>query len=161
LSTYPRSIDAATDKYSTGIAGVCGVVQALLLRSEAGGSYTVDSALNYYSQWLVNSCGMYPTGVWEALWASYDKPVFRHYHHMPVSIPRMLRMLEERSADVLFKSEFFEEREARNKGITIRTVKPILRFTKHEVEPRYQVGTRPNGVDKPLWPKDLMTETVV
>jgi hypothetical protein len=145
---------------STGIAGVCGVLQAVMQRAEHGGSYTVDTALNYYSQWLVKSCGEYPAEVWETLWSSYEKPVFRHHDAMLYTLPTMIRMLREKSKDVLFKDEFFEDREAKNRGITVRTVKPILRFTNDEVELGYQVGTRPNGIDKAVWPEDLLTEVV-
>ena len=50
--------------YCTGVAGVSGILTALLQRADQGGSYIVDVALNYYSQWLVNSCGVYPDTVW-------------------------------------------------------------------------------------------------
>jgi hypothetical protein len=130
-------------------------------RAEVGGSYTVDVALNYYSQWLINHCGTYPADVWDYLWQSYDKPVFRHYHNMNHTIPRMLKMLKDQSSSVLFRDEFFEEREAKNRGIVVRTVKPILRFGRDGVELKYNVGTRTNGVDRPFWPQDLLTEVVM
>ncbi|KAF1984846.1 CoA-transferase family III [Aulographum hederae CBS 113979] len=147
--------------YCTGIAGVTGILRALMLRAEKGGSYSVDAALNYYSQWLVNSCGTYPTSVWQSLWSSYDKPVFRHYHNMMYSIPRMLKLLKEKNGKGgIFEEDFFESREARNRGVRIRTVKPILRFKGGEVQPGFQVGTRGNGVDQPRWPNDLLVEVV-
>lgn len=49
--------------YCTGVAGFCGILDALMQRAEKGGSYVVDIALNYYSQWLVNSVGVYPDAV--------------------------------------------------------------------------------------------------
>jgi len=131
-----------------------------MLRAEKGGSYSVDLALNYYSQWLVNSCGVYPNDVWDQLWASYARPVFRHYHNMLYSIPRMMAMLQGRHKDVLFREDFFEDREAKNRGVKIRTVKPILTFPNGEIKLGYNVGTRPNGIDKPHWPEDLLTEVV-
>jgi hypothetical protein len=147
--------------YCTGIAGVCGILNALMQRAEKGGSYSVDVALNYYSSWLVNSCGVYPSDVWEKLWSSYDKPVFRHYHNMLYTIPRMMGLLYGKAKDVLFKDEFFENREAVNRGVTIRAVKPILTFPNKEVTLGFNVGTRPNGIDQPRWPEDLLVETVV
>jgi crotonobetainyl-CoA:carnitine CoA-transferase CaiB-like acyl-CoA transferase len=51
--------------YCTGVAGFCGILDALMQQAEKGGSYVVDIALNYYSQWLVNSVGVYPDAVWQ------------------------------------------------------------------------------------------------
>ena len=50
--------------YCTGVAGACGILDVLMQRAEKSGSYVVDIALNYYSQWLVNSVGVYPEEVW-------------------------------------------------------------------------------------------------
>lgn len=146
---------------STGIAGVSGILQALMLRAEKGGSYSVDVALNYYSQWLVNSCGVYPAEVKNELWEKNGNPVFRHYHNMLYTIPRHLAMIHKNSKDVLLRDEFFENRSCKNLGINIRTPRPILSFPNGEVKPGYNVGTRTNGVDQPRWPADLMSETVV
>ena len=63
--------------YMTGIAGVCGILTALMRRAEKGGSYKVDLSLNYYSQWLAESCGEYPDDVWQDVWARNGKQVFR------------------------------------------------------------------------------------
>jgi len=131
-----------------------------MLRAEKGGSYSVDVALNYYSQWLVNSCGVYTDEVWTNLWDSHGKPVFRYHHNMMYTIPRMLSLLKKHSKDVLFRDEFFELRKSRNRGIDIRTVRPILKFKDNAVDLRFQVGTRTNGVDKPIWPQDLLIEVV-
>lgn len=146
---------------STGIAGVAGILQALLRRADNGGSYSVDLALNYYSQWLVNSCGTYPDEVWKALWRSYGNPVFRHYHAMLYSIPKFLDMLEGNKDSPLCQEEFFEDRKAENLGVDIRTVKPVLQFPQGEVELGYNVGTRSNGVDQARWPEDLLVQSVV
>jgi hypothetical protein len=131
-----------------------------MLRAEKGGSYSVDVALNYYSQWLVNSCGTYPSQVWTDLWSTYDRPVFRHYHSMLYSIPKVLEMLAKNKNSGLRQNEFFEDRAAENLATSIRTVKPILGFPQGEVELRFNVGTRGNGVDKPRWPENLMTQVV-
>jgi hypothetical protein len=131
-----------------------------MLRAEKGGSYSVDVALNYYSQWLVNSCGTYPDQVWQELWTSYGKPVFRHYHAMLYTIPRMLGMMAKNEASPIVQAAFYEDREAANLETTIRTVKPILGFPGGEVELKYNVGTRGNGVDQPRWPEDLLTPIV-
>jgi hypothetical protein len=68
--------------------------------------------------------------------------------------------LKETSSDVLFRPEFFEDRQCANLGMVIRTVKPIVQFPDKEVELKYNVGTRSNGVDAPYWPKDLLVPSI-
>jgi hypothetical protein len=80
---------------------------------------------------------------------------------MGYTIPRLLQMLHENSASVLFNPEFFELRHSGAIGKDVRCVKPIVRYPDGEVELRYNVGVRGNGVDQPKWPVDLMTEVVV
>ena len=60
----------------------------------------------------------------------------------------------------MYNPEFFEDRDSGALEVKIRTVRPIIKFENDEVELRYNVGTRGNGVDKPEWPEDLMTEIV-
>ncbi|KAF8886798.1 CoA-transferase family III domain-containing protein [Infundibulicybe gibba] len=145
--------------FCTGAAGATGILQALIERAEKGGSYIVDVALNYYSQWLVNSCSVYPKDVWEVLWSSYSRPVFRHTDNMGVLIPKFLEMLVKQTPE-LFNPEFFEERENKALGVSVHTVKPILSFPGGNVKLGYNVGTRGNGVDEPKWPEDLLTEVI-
>lgn len=68
--------------HCAGVAGELGVISALMMRAEKGGSYTVDCSLNAYSQWLVNQVGTYPDDVWNKVWALHGQPKFRHYHPM-------------------------------------------------------------------------------
>jgi crotonobetainyl-CoA:carnitine CoA-transferase CaiB-like acyl-CoA transferase len=63
--------------YMTGVAGVSGVLCALMKRAEQGGSYKLDVALNYYNQWLANSVGEYPDTVWQDVWEKNGRQVFR------------------------------------------------------------------------------------
>ncbi len=146
--------------YMTGIAGVVGILCALMKRAETGGSYKVDLALNYYNQWLARSVGTYPEEVWEELWTRNGKVQFRAENNMGYTIPRVMEMIKGNSGKALFNPKFFEQRESSALGVNIQTVKPIIRFENDEVELRYNVGTRGNGVDKPRWPEDLMTEIV-
>ncbi|RFU33065.1 hypothetical protein B7463_g3302, partial [Scytalidium lignicola] len=146
--------------YCTGVIGICAVLNALLERGEKGGSYAIDVALNYYSQWLVNSCGTYPPDVWEALWAHHGKPVFRHYHNMVYTIPELLMLLAKNSASALFQPSFFEIRESKAVNTRFKTLKPILNFEGNQVRLGYNVGTRSNWVDKPVWPEDLQIEVI-
>lgn len=146
--------------YCTGVAGISGILTALLRRAEKGGSYSVDVALNYYSQWLVSSCGTYPEDVWQDVWARNGKQVFRHYHNMGYTIPRLLGMLAKNSKDKVLKEEYFEDRESKVLGVKIRSVKPILQMQKGTVKFGYNVGTRGNGIDQPRWPNDLSVEIV-
>ncbi|CAN9373089.1 unnamed protein product [Alternaria alternata] len=146
--------------FCTGTSGVIGVLNALLRRGAEGGSYKVDVALNYYSQWLVNSVGTYPKDVWEEVWTRNGHQVFRHYHNMQYTLPHYMKMLAENSGSVLFKPDFFEVRHAGAIGKDVKAVKPIIQYPQGNVKLGYNVGTRGNGVDQPVWPKDLMTEVV-
>ncbi|KAF1812013.1 CoA-transferase family III [Eremomyces bilateralis CBS 781.70] len=146
--------------YCTGVAGVIGILDAILRRGSDGGSYKVDLSLNYYSQWLVNSVGVYPDAVWQDVWNRNGRLVFRHYHHMGYTIPRFMKMLTDNAKDVVLKDEFFENRPSRLLGKPFRTVKPVIQYRQGPVELRYNVSTRGNGIDKPQWPKDLMTELI-
>lgn len=103
---------------------------------------------------------MYPPKVWQDLWERNGKPVFPHYHTMNDTIPPFLKLMAEKHAEILLRPDFFEERPCRSIGYNIKTVKPILQYVDREVELRYDVGTRTNGVDKPYWPDDLTTEFV-
>ena len=69
-------------------------------------------------------------------------------------------MLKKDPNQVMFKDEFFEDRESKNRGVKIRTAKPMIKFPEGEVQLGYNVGTRTNGVDEPRWPEDLSVEVV-
>lgn len=145
--------------YCTGVIGSSAVMHALIRRAEEGGSYGVDASLNYYSQWLVNSCGEYPSDIWADVWHRHGKPVFRHYHSMQYTLPRMFELLHEYDSETLFNPKFFERRESGAVGHTFLQVKPVASF-EDDVELKYNVGTRGNGVDAPKWPEDLSVEIV-
>jgi hypothetical protein len=146
--------------YMTGVAGVVAILCALMRRAREGGSWKVDLALNYYNQWLARSCGTYPDGVWDELWERNGRPVFRAENNMAYTIPRMLKMVMEKSRDVVLKPEFFEVRKSGVLGVDVQIVKPVVSVEGGVVELGYNVGTRGNGVDQPRWPEDLMTEVV-
>ncbi|KAF2728184.1 CoA-transferase family III [Polyplosphaeria fusca] len=146
--------------FCTGVAGVVGVLDALMRRAEEGGSWKVDIALNYYSQWLVNSVGTYPQAVWDDVWSRNGRQVFRHYHNMPYTLPRFVQMLKQNSGPVIFNPAFFEDRHSAAIGTDVRTPKPIINFPEGPVQLKYNVGTRGNGVDQAKWPENLMTEAV-
>jgi hypothetical protein len=115
--------------------------------------------LNYYSQWLVNTCSTYPDEVWDALWAKHGRRVFRHKDNMSVALLPLFQSLHTNSPE-LFNPEFFEDRPSKALGVDIRTVKPVLVFPEGNVRPGYNVGTRGNGVDIAVWPVDLLTEVL-
>lgn len=166
---------------STGVAGICGILDAILQRGEHGGSYQVDVyspysissprtlilaqiAINYYSQWLVSSVGTYPAPVWDALWSANGRQVFRHYQGMLQLLPAYMGMLFKNSAAKLFKPTYFQTRSAEaldpGKGITMKIVKPVLKFPDGVVNLGFNISTRGNGVDAPKWPEDLSVEIV-
>ncbi|KAF5332065.1 hypothetical protein D9758_016258 [Tetrapyrgos nigripes] len=143
----------------TGISGATGILHALIQRAEKGGSYVVDVALNYYSQWLVRSCGTYPVDVWDDLWTRYGKPVFHHDDNMQITIPAFLKMLKDKAPE-LYDESYFEKRHSVPLGVDLRVVKPILGFPGNRVSLGYNVGVRPNGVDEPRWPENLLSENI-
>lgn len=145
--------------YCTGIIGTCGLLHALLEQAVHGGSYMVDTSLNYYNQWLTLTVGEYPPDVWEDVWARNGRQVFRHYHSMNHTIPRYIDMM--RRDKTILNLDFFENRisEALG-GLIFRVPKPILQFPPDTVQLGYNIGTRGNGVDEAKWPDDLLTEVV-
>ncbi|ESK89133.1 CAIB/BAIF family enzyme [Moniliophthora roreri MCA 2997] len=145
--------------YGTGVAGSIGAIQALIERGDKGGSYVVDVALTYYGQWLIKSCGTYSREVWNHLWERHGKPVFRHKDNMDVTVPAVFGLLK-RNAPELFNSDFFETRQNTAIGTFVRTTKPIVKYPDGVVKLGFNVGCRPNGVDQPQWPFDLMTEII-
>ncbi|OAL36603.1 hypothetical protein AYO20_04219 [Fonsecaea nubica] len=158
LPVFPNS------DYCTGIAGICGVLIAIVRRGERGGSYLVDIALNYYNQWLIRSVGTYPDKVFEKMRREAPGEVYRHYHTTGYTYPRMLNsLLNGQCRERLFKAEFFEDRPADvaiGKGKVMRCVKPVISFDSGIVKPGYHIGTRRNGVDAPKWPEDLTVQQV-
>jgi crotonobetainyl-CoA:carnitine CoA-transferase CaiB-like acyl-CoA transferase len=145
--------------YCTGTAGSCGVLQALMEQAEHGGSYLVDTSLNYYSRWLAKDVGEYPQDVWNDVWDRNGRQVFRHFHSMNYTMPKYLDMIIKDKT--LINPDFFEERISRALGnLKFRVVKPILQFPVDTVELCYNVGTRGNGTDAARWPEDLQTEIV-
>ncbi|KAI0429415.1 CoA-transferase family III domain-containing protein [Xylaria sp. FL1042] len=145
--------------YCTGVAGSTAVLEALIKRGQDGGSYGIDVSLNYYSQWLVRSCGTYSDEVWQELWERHGSPAFRHYHSMFYLLPAMMKLLAQNDSETLFDPSFFQPMEAKSLGVTFIRPKPVAQF-ESGVELKYHVGTRGNGVDQPVWPKDLTVEVV-
>ncbi len=79
---------------------------------------------------------------------------------MQYSIPFFMSLLRKNCGEALFRPEFFHNRHSGVLKVDIKTPRPILRFPQGLVELKYNVGTRGNGVDKPKWPENLMTEVV-
>jgi len=78
---------------------------------------------------------------------------------MTVLMPAFVDLLQTNAQDLL-SPDFFEDRESKVIGISVRCVKPVLRFPDGAVEPGYNIGTRGNGVDVAKWPEDLTVEIV-
>jgi hypothetical protein len=116
--------------------------------------------LNYYSQWLVNSVGVYPPAVWDKLWTSNGRKIFRHYEGMIQMLPQVIGMLFKNSAAKLFQPSFFETRDAGALGTRMKIVAPVLKFPEGKVTLGFNVSTRGDGVDQARWPEDLMVEIV-
>jgi len=72
----------------------------------------------------------------------------------------MLELLHLYDEEIMFNPSFFKEYRSEAAGVTIRKVQPVAQFKNDIVELGYNVGTRGNGVDKPVWPKDLTQEIV-
>ncbi|MCJ1471141.1 hypothetical protein MMC07_009789 [Pseudocyphellaria aurata] len=146
--------------HCAGVIGSTGILHALIQRAEQGGSYGVDVSLNYYSQWLVRSCGTYPAEIWDEVWTRHACPVFRHFDNTRRTVPAMLKLLHQYDEEVLFQPAFFGQYRSEAVGVSVIRVKPVAQFKDNVVELKYNVGTRGNGVDKPIWPDDLTVEIV-
>ncbi|KAM0367793.1 hypothetical protein ACHAPY_011638 [Fusarium culmorum] len=140
--------------------GCVGVLHALIQRAEQGQSFGVDTSLNYYSTWLAESVGEYPADVWADLWERHDKSVFRHYENMKKMFATVLSAMFQKDGKTLFQPQFFEVRKAEAIGATFVFPKPILQFVDKTVDLHFDVGTRGNGIDAPVWPTDLNVEVV-
>lgn len=68
---------------------------------------------------------------------------------MLVLIGKVSALLQKHSPEI-FDPQYLENRPCPNLGISIQTVKPVLRF-EHVVRPGFDIGTRGNGVDEPTW----------
>jgi len=117
----------------------------------------VQIALNYYSQWLFNSCGEYPAAVFDDVRRRTGNIVLRYDDNMYQSVPLLFPIVQR---SPLANPDFFEVRESKAVGARLRTPKPVLAFPGGEVELRFNVGARGNGVDRPVWPTDLLTEVI-
>jgi hypothetical protein len=73
---------------------------------------------------------------------------------------KLLPVMFMKNQQVLFKPQFFEPRKAAAVGAMFVLPKPIAQFTEKTVDLKYDVGTRGNGVDAPVWPADLNVEVV-
>ncbi|GKT71317.1 alpha methylacyl-CoA racemase [Colletotrichum tofieldiae] len=79
---------------------------------------------------------------------------------MAHTVPIMSKLLQEHDSKTLFQPQFFEMRTSKAVDGTFWVVKPVLQFHNNAVEMKYNVGTRGNGVDEPIWPTDLTVEVV-
>jgi hypothetical protein len=118
--------------YWTGIAGTCGVLEALIQKAHHGGSYLVDTSLKYYNQWLPSTVGEYPKHVREEVWTRNGNQVFRHYHRMNYTIPRYIEMM--RNQKLLLNLDCFEKRVSEALGgLVFRMPRPVLQFPRNTV----------------------------
>ena len=71
-----------------------------------------------------------------------------------------IQMLQKHDAAVLFKPQFFEQRPSAAINAALVAVKPVAQYPEGSIELGFNVGVRGNGVDAPVWPKDLSVEIV-
>lgn len=74
-------------------------------------------------------------------------------------LPAMMKILTQHDSEALFAPDSFQPMEAKNLSMTFIRPKPVAQFA-NGMELKYHVGTRGNGVDQPVWPKDLTVEGV-
>lgn len=74
-------------------------------------------------------------------------------------LPAVMKVLAQHDSETLLSPSFFQLMEAKNLATTFIRPKPVAQFASG-VELGYHVGTRGNGVDQPVWPKDLTVEVV-
>jgi hypothetical protein len=75
-------------------------------------------------------------------------------------IPAYVDMIKKTSADRVFHANNFRSLRSKHLVLNIRCPKPVIQFPENEVDLRYDVGTRTNGVDRSKWPEDLSVEIV-
>lgn len=78
---------------------------------------------------------------------------------MEATIAAYMKMIKQNSAKIVMNPSFFEEREAKAINSKVVAVKPIVDYS-NQIKLGYNVGTRGNGKDKPMWPSDLTVEVV-
>ncbi|GAW20574.1 hypothetical protein ANO14919_100820 [Xylariales sp. No.14919] len=74
-------------------------------------------------------------------------------------LPAIIKLIAQHDSETLFSPDFFEPMKAKNLSITFVRPKPVAQFA-NRIELKYHVGTRGNGVDQPVWPKDLTVQVV-
>jgi hypothetical protein len=136
--------------FCTGTAGAIAVLQALIEKSQKGGSYVIDCALNYYSQWLVDKVGTYSDDMWKTLWETNGKLSPRHYFTMLQLLPMYIGVLK-KNAPNMWNPSFFELRPIVDSSIQFKTVKSVHQFD-GETKPGFDVPVRGNGRDPAAWP---------
>jgi hypothetical protein len=136
--------------FCTGTAGATAVIQALIEKSQKGGSYVIDCALNYYSQWLVDKVGTYSDDMWKTLWETNGKLSPRHYYTMLQLLPMYIGVLK-KNAPNMWNPRFFELRPIVDSSIQFKTVKSVHQFD-GETKPGFDVPVRGNGRDPAAWP---------
>ena len=146
--------------YCTGVTGFCGILDALMQRAEKGGSYVVDIALNYYSQWLVNSVGVYPDAVWQKLWTQHGKMVFHSEDNMVHTLVAVMSALQKNHIDLFTNSAYYIIKYNKVMNKDLRIVKNCIQWPQGSIDYDYHIGTHPNGTDEPRWPMDLSVEIV-
>ena len=146
--------------YCTGVAGFCGILDALMQQAKKGGSCIVDIALNYYSQWLVNSVGVYPVAVWQKLWAQYDSMVFHSEDNMLCILPVFLSALKKHHINLFTNSAYYTIKHNKALKKDFRIVKDCIQWPQDSTNFDYHIGVRSNGMDQPRWPNDLSVQIV-
>ncbi|KAI8883519.1 alpha methylacyl-CoA racemase [Backusella circina FSU 941] len=136
--------------FCTGTAGAIAVMQALIEKSQKGGSYVIDCALNYYSQWLVDKVGTYSDNMWKDLWENSGKPSPRYYYMMPRLLPMYLGALR-KNAPSMWNPNFFELRPIAGTDTQFKTIKSVHQFD-GKTKPGFDIPVRGNGRDPAEWP---------
>lgn len=79
---------------------------------------------------------------------------------MPYTVPAVGKLLYQHDMDTLFQEHFLEPRRSNAVDGTFMVVKPVAQYADKAVDLKFNVGTRGNGVDQPIWPADLSVEIV-
>jgi hypothetical protein len=75
-------------------------------------------------------------------------------------IPALMKVLVQYDSEPLLIRSFFQFMEAKNLATTFIGPKPVAQFGSG-VELGYRVGTRGNGIDQSISPKDLTAEIII
>lgn len=137
--------------YQVGLCGAAGIMDALLLRSTEGGSYSVDVSLNQFNLFYI-SLGLLPDEEQSRLRQEHKGLSLRHYDDMISGLTKVSKSIGSVTPDFFTKKDHYSVAKA-NWGIDgeiVTYAKPAIDYTDFAVD--FKLGTCKPGSYSPRWP---------